>query len=76
MVRVAVAETQRAAGLEAVALYLLDPSRQVLVLQEFAGSMPAFQERVATLPLSEARLAGRVIEAERIATIAVDDHPA
>lgn len=75
VVRVAIAETQRASGLEAVALYVLNPSRDALILREFAGTSPGFRERMVALPLAEARLAARVIQERRAATIAVDEHP-
>lgn len=76
VVRVAVTETQRAAGVEAVALHLLDASRQVLLLREFAGTTPAFGEQLAVLPLSEAPLAEAVIRQRRVVSCSVDQHPA
>jgi signal transduction histidine kinase len=75
VVRGAITETQRASGVEAVALYLLDPDGKVLILRESAGTTPGFRERMATLSLSEARLAARVIEEQQIATVSVGDHP-
>ncbi|MFQ5932874.1 MAG: hypothetical protein ACE5MM_10745 [Nitrospiraceae bacterium] len=72
VVRVAIAETQRAASVEAVALYRLDPGRTLLILEEFAGTTPAFRERMATLPLSEAYLAASVLQEQRVAGIPVD----
>jgi signal transduction histidine kinase len=52
VLRVAIAETQRAAGLETVALYVFDPGRQALVLKEFAGTTAGFQDRMRILPLA------------------------
>jgi signal transduction histidine kinase len=61
VVRVAVAETQRATGVEAVALHLLDRDRDELVLREFAGRSARSRERLERLPLSQAPLAARAI---------------
>ncbi len=44
VVRVAVAETQRAAGFETVSLYLADAEQGTLRLREFAGAAPAVRE--------------------------------
>ncbi|MFQ5829947.1 MAG: GAF domain-containing sensor histidine kinase [Candidatus Methylomirabilia bacterium] len=74
-VRVAIAETQRAAGVEGVALYRLDSSRSTLVLQESAGTRLSFRARVPTVPLSDARLAAKALEERRVVTISVDQHP-
>lgn len=76
VVRVAIAETQRAAGVEAVALHLLDASREVLLLRELAGTTAAFREQMGVLPLSEAPLAEIVIRQRRVVSCAVDQHPA
>jgi signal transduction histidine kinase len=75
VVRAAIAETQRAAGVEAVALYLLDAGRDELILREYAGTTPAFREQMSRLPLSEARLAAAAIREGRAITWAVDQHP-
>lgn len=75
VVRVALTETQRAAGIEAVALHLLDSSREVLILREYAGATPAFREHMATLPLSQARLAAKAIREQRAVACAVGQHP-
>jgi signal transduction histidine kinase len=75
VVRVAIAETQRAAGVEAVALHLLDPSRGVLLLREFAGSTPEFREQMAVLPLSETHLAQAVIQQCRVVSCPVEQYP-
>jgi signal transduction histidine kinase len=75
VVRTAIAETQRASGLEAVALHLLDARREALLLREYAGTTPAFRERMAVLPLAEAQLAAQAIREQRTATIAVESHP-
>jgi signal transduction histidine kinase len=44
VVRVAVAETQRAAGFETVSLYLIDREHGMLNLREFAGVSPALRK--------------------------------
>jgi len=44
VVRVAIAETQPAAGFETVSLYLVDRQRGVLALREFAGAVPAVRK--------------------------------
>lgn len=75
VVRVAVAETQRAAGVETVVLHLLDPDRSVLMLREYAGTTPEFQEQVGVLPRSMVPLADRVIRERRAISCAVDQHP-
>jgi len=75
VVRVAIAETQRAAGLEAVALYILDPAGRALVLREFAGTWPGLKERMSRLPVPEGGpLASALREAE-VTTLAVAEHP-
>jgi signal transduction histidine kinase len=75
VVRVAIAETQRASGLEAVALHLLDARREALLLREYAGTTPTFREQMAVLPLAEAQVAAQAIREQRTATIAVVSHP-
>lgn len=75
VVRVAIQETQRATGVEAVALHLLDSRRDVLVLREYAGTTPAFREQMGTLPLSEARLAAEAIRQQRTVSSPVHEHP-
>lgn len=75
VVRVAIAETQRAAGVETVALHLLDPNRETLILRENAGTTPEFREQMTTLPLSVAPLAELVIQGRRPVSCAVDQHP-
>ncbi len=75
VVRVAVAETQRASGVEAVSLYLLDAKRNTLILREHAGTTQAFREQMVTLPLSEARIAASAIRDRQVATCDVDRHP-
>jgi len=74
VVRVAIAETQRAAGVEAVALHLLDPSRGLL-LREFAGSTPEFREKMAVLPLSGTYLDDAVIRKRRVVSCAAEQYP-
>ena len=75
VVRVAIAETQGASGVEAVALHLLDTQRNVLLLREYAGTAPAFRDQMEVLPLADAQVAGRAIREGRATTIAVDSHP-
>ena len=75
VVRVAIAETQRATGVEAVALHLLDSSSEVLLLREFAGTTPAFRERMAVLPLSGTHLDEALIRQRRVLSCAVDRYP-
>jgi len=76
VVRVAVAETQRATGVEAVSLHLLQTEGDVLILREYAGATPAFRDRMARLPRAEARLADVAIRENRIVACSVDEHPA
>ncbi|HXZ43917.1 MAG TPA: hypothetical protein VEH53_03750 [archaeon] len=75
VVRAAIAETQRASGVEAVSLYLLDASRNTFILREYAGTTPAFREQRAALPLSEARIAATAIWERRAVTGEVNQHP-
>ncbi len=75
VVRAAIAETQRASGVEAVSLYLLDASRNTLILREYAGTTPAFREQLAALPLSEAQIAATAIRERRAVTRDVNQHP-
>jgi signal transduction histidine kinase len=75
VVRVAIAETQRAACLEAVALYVLDAERQALVLKEFAGTSVGLRERAEILPVQEAGPVARAIQGHEIVTIPVAEHP-
>ena len=76
VVRVAVAETQRATGVEAVSLHLLQVEHDVLILREYAGATPAFRDRMARLSLAEARLADTAIRENRVVACSVNDHPA
>ena len=76
VVRVAVAETQRATGVEAASLHLLQAEQNVLILREYAGTTPAFRDRMACLPLAEACLAATAIRENRVVTCSVEDHPA
>lgn len=75
VVRVALAETQKATGVEAAALHLLREEEGILVLREYAGTTPAFREQMSRLPLTEARLADAAIREHRIVTSAVEAHP-
>jgi signal transduction histidine kinase len=69
--RVAVEEIQRASGLEAVALHLLDPAREFLVLREYAGTAPALAQRMARIPLAEVQMAVQVVEEGRAVALPV-----
>lgn len=75
VVRVAIAETQRATGVEAASLHLLQTEQGVLVLREYAGTTPAFRDRMARLPLSEACLAETAIREGRVVACSVEAHP-
>ncbi len=75
VVRTAIAETQRASGVEAVSLYLLDASRTTLTLREYAGTTPAFREQMTVLPLSEAQIAATAIRERRVVNSEVSRHP-
>jgi len=74
-VRVTIAETQRASGIEAVSLYVLNSTRDALILREYAGTTPAFREQMTILPLSEAYLARTAIQERRVVSSDVDQHP-
>ncbi|MFB3818319.1 MAG: ATP-binding protein [Candidatus Methylomirabilales bacterium] len=76
VVRVAIAETQRATGIEAVALHLVDPAGEALILRQFAGTTPSFREQVERLPLSQAQIAARAIRERRVMACGVEAHPA
>jgi signal transduction histidine kinase len=76
VVRVAITETQRAARLEAVALYVLDPDRRMLELKDAAGTSMAFRERTNVVPVHDAGPVARAIEGQEITTIPVAEHPA
>jgi signal transduction histidine kinase len=73
--RVATEEIQRASGIEAVALYLLDSTGDLLVLREYAGTTSAFRDQVARLPLAQARVAMEAIREERVVCLPVSEHP-
>jgi signal transduction histidine kinase len=75
VVRVAIAETQRAAGLEAVALYILDPEERVLVLKEFAGTSLGLQERISRLAVPETGPIAETLRGFAVTTLAVTEHP-
>lgn len=74
-VRVALAETQKATGVEAASLHLLREEDGALILREYAGTTPAFRNQMARLSLADARLAEAAIREGRIATCAVEAHP-
>jgi signal transduction histidine kinase len=76
VVRVAITETQRAAHLEAVALYVLDPERQVLVLKDAAGTSMEFRERTSLVRVHDAGPVARAIQGQEITTIPVAEQPA
>ncbi len=76
VVRVAVAETQRATGVEAVSLHLLQAEQGVLILREYAGATPAFRDQMTRLPLAAARLADTAIRENRVVACSVQDYPA
>jgi signal transduction histidine kinase len=76
VVRVAITETQRAARLEAVALYVLDAERQVLVLKDSAGTSVGFRERTSLLAVHDAGPVARALQGQEITTIPVAEHPA
>jgi signal transduction histidine kinase len=76
VVRVAIAETQRAAGVEAVALYILDGEGQRLVLKEFAGTSSGLQERMRVLAVDEAEPVARAIREHQTSTTRVSEYPA
>lgn len=73
--RVATEEIQRASGIEAVALYLLDETGDLLVLREYAGTTPDFRGQVARMPLAEAQAAAQAIREARIVSLPVEAHP-
>ena len=76
VVRVAVAETQSATGVEAASLHLLQAEQGILILRECAGATPAFRDRMARLSLADAHLADTAIRENRIVACSVEDHPA
>jgi signal transduction histidine kinase len=73
--RVAVEEIQRASGVEAVALYLLDANQDLLVLREYAGTTSAFRDQMTRMPIREARVAEQAVREGRIVTLPVAEHP-
>jgi signal transduction histidine kinase len=75
VVRVAIAETQRAAHLEAVALYILDAEGRTLVLKEFAGTSLDLRERMHRLPVPQGGLLARALRGPEITALAVSEHP-
>jgi signal transduction histidine kinase len=75
VVRVAIAETQRSSGVEAVSLHLLDASEDRLILREFAGITPAFREQMTALPLSKAQIAATAIRERRAVVCDVNRYP-
>jgi signal transduction histidine kinase len=74
VVRVAIAETQRVARLDTVALYVIDPERRALVLKACAGTIPDFRERMGVLPVEAASLA-RGASPDQVVTLPVAKHP-
>jgi signal transduction histidine kinase len=75
VVRAAITETQRASGVEAVSLYLLDESRTALVLREYVGTTPAFRDQMTVIPLSVAHIAATAIRERGVVTSDVSRHP-
>ena len=75
VVRVSIAETQRAAGLEAVALYMLDREGGVLTLKEFAGTSVGLQERMSRVTVPEAGPIAEILRGPEVTTLAVSEHP-
>jgi signal transduction histidine kinase len=75
VVRVAIAETQRAAGLEAVALYTLDPEGRILVLKELAGTSLGLQEGMSRLAVPETGPVADALRRLEVTTLAVTEHP-
>ena len=73
VVRVAITETQRAARLEAVALYVLDSERRQLVLDDSAGMAPDLRERTRVLAMHDAGPVGRAIGAQDVVTVSVEE---
>jgi signal transduction histidine kinase len=76
VVRVAIAETQRAARVEAVALYVLDAERQRLVLKEFAGTSSELRERMRVLAVDEPGPVAHAIHEQATSTTSVSQYPA
>jgi signal transduction histidine kinase len=76
VVRVAIAETQRAARVEAVALYVLDADRQRLVLKEFAGTSSELRERMRVLAVDEAGPVAHAIHEQATSSTSVSEYPA
>jgi signal transduction histidine kinase len=75
VVRVAITETQRAASLEAVALYVFDSEERTLVLKEFAGTPLGLQERLSRLPVPEGGPLARALREPGLTTFPVSEHP-
>jgi GAF domain-containing protein len=75
VVRVAITEAQRAAHLEAVALYVLDTEGQVLMLRDAVGTSMGFRERTTLVPVHDAGPVTRAIQGQEITTIPVAGHP-
>ena len=71
VVRVAITETQRAAGLDAVALYVIDSERRLLVLNDSAGTAPDLRQRTRVLPARDAGPVARAIDAQDVVTVPV-----
>lgn len=75
VVRVAITETQRAARLEAVALYVFDADDRTLVLREFAGTPLGLQERLSRLPVPAGGPLARALREPGLTTFPVSEHP-
>ena len=75
VVRVAITEIQRAAGVEAIALYVLDAERDGLVLKSSAGPALSLTERARVLPLRDAGPVARAIRDQEVVALPVAEHP-
>ncbi|HKZ07942.1 MAG TPA: GAF domain-containing sensor histidine kinase [Methylomirabilota bacterium] len=75
VVRVAITETKRAAGVEAIALYVLDAERDVLLLKSSTGPTLGAAEETRLLSLHEAGPVARVIREQEVTTVPVAELP-
>jgi len=66
--RVAIAELQRATGIEAVALHVVDRDQGGLVLRAFAGTINSVRQRMGRLPLHQLPTAARAIRQRSVVT--------
>ena len=75
VVRVAITEIQRAAGVEAIALYVLDAERDVLVLKSSVGPALGLTERARVVPLRDAGPVARALRDQEVVALPVAEHP-